>query len=231
MMRQARPVVIGVFTIALGAVVAAVGVSAALSPQSATIEALVVPERVDLGEAVRGGLVEFSFDIANSDAKSPLRIERLSTSCGCTTLDVEESLTISPGASRQIKGLLRLTALGHGDDYTAFVYFGTSPGEVQRVQLYVEFADPLPRTATIGADGVVAMMFDPRYLALLNDLTVYPRNSDTALPSEIDDEHLLRVSVPASLRDGLDGLDVVIVASDGAGGGTYRVVHEVAVSR
>jgi hypothetical protein len=70
-------------------------------------------EYADLGEVANGEIRTIEVEVLNSGG-APLQIEQISTSCGCTTAEVEPR-TIAPGSS----AILRITfdSGAHGPDF------------------------------------------------------------------------------------------------------------------
>lgn len=83
---------------------------------------------MDLGEVQNGEVREFSVQVRNA-GDAPLKIEAVTTSCGCTTAEVTPE-TIEPGAT----GLLRVTydSGAHGPEFN---------GPVER-QIFIDSNDP-----------------------------------------------------------------------------------------
>ncbi|MBI4437429.1 DUF1573 domain-containing protein [Candidatus Uhrbacteria bacterium] len=112
-----------------------------LSNEPAPAHLLVNPASVDLGDIPQdGGIVSSTVTIKN-DGGLPLEIFRLSTSCGCTTADMDAS-PLAPGDERTLT--IRFNPMTHPDE----------SGPITRV-VYVQTSDPTQPEMEINVTGVV----------------------------------------------------------------------------
>ncbi|MBI5370295.1 DUF1573 domain-containing protein [Candidatus Uhrbacteria bacterium] len=123
-------IVIILSVVVIGAVL---GSRQIFSPSRIEIE----PPSVDLGDIARnGGIVSASVQVANR-GKRPLEINRLSTSCGCTTAKMDQS-PIAPSASRTLT--ITFDPMVHPDQegpLTRVVYIQTSDPKRPEVEITV----------------------------------------------------------------------------------------------
>jgi len=85
-------------------------------------------DQLNLGDVINGEILTFELTVSNQ-GNSPLEVESVSTSCGCTTATLEP-MTIQPGE----KGILHIEfdSGAHGPELT---------GELVR-QIYIVSNDP-----------------------------------------------------------------------------------------
>lgn len=199
-------------------------------PALAPVDDLVTPERVDLGEAVRGDTVEFAFEISNGSDALPLHIDRIRSSCGCTSFDDGGSVTLAPGASKRIEGLINLSSLGYGEEGRAFLTFEVAPKQERRVWLRAAFIDAFPTVGAVDASRIVTLPLHERYRDVFESVVVYPDDADTELPATLaSDRSALTIELPA---DGdFDAIDAVMTLRNTHHDTTYRVAQEIDIEQ
>lgn len=103
--------------------------------QTARIE--VVPSSVDFGNIDQGaGVVSTTVEVKNTGSKS-LEINRISTSCGCTTAEIGMS-PIDPGSSRVL--VIKFDPMAHPDQngpIVRVVYLQTSDSTQPELEINV----------------------------------------------------------------------------------------------
>lgn len=101
----------------------------------------VSPPAYDFGDIVQSkGPVSTTFAVKNTGG-TELVINRLSTSCGCTTAEMEQS-PLAPGASREMT--VTFDPMVHPDQF----------GKIERV-VYLQTSDPLQPEMEINVTGNV----------------------------------------------------------------------------
>ena len=96
---------------------------------------------VDLGVMSNGTVEEFTVQVSNTGS-SPLLIEAVTTSCGCTSASVTPE-TIQPGQSGELN--VRYDSGAHGPEFA---------GEVQR-QVFISSNDPDSREVVLNLQAMV----------------------------------------------------------------------------
>ncbi len=101
----------------------------------------VSPQSVDFGDIDQaGGVVSADVVVTNSGTKA-LEFNRISTSCGCTTTDMDTS-PLAPGASRVLT--IHFDPMAHPDQH----------GFITRA-VYLQTSDPTQPELEIGVTGNV----------------------------------------------------------------------------
>jgi len=227
-MRTTFQIITGVGMLAAAGGMVAVGV---LRSAPATIEALAAPEVVQLGEAIRGDVVEFAFEVRNTSGDAPLRVEDITSSCACTTLQEGEAFTLAPGASKRLSGVISLSTLGYGETGGAMLFLTDAAGEERRVRLRATFVDAFPAGAAPNEGGELFLPLDERYREAVETVTVYPHLSDTPLKSAFTpDRSALIVRLREDDAADLTSVDAVMSVR-GDSGGVYRVSQEIELTR
>lgn len=93
-------------------------------------EIIIIPASFDFGDVAYGDLAEYTFKVKNLGKKT-LEINKIATSCGCTTAEVEKEI------------------LNPGEETNLFVKYNTglmsgahAKGEQERI-IYIKSNDPL----------------------------------------------------------------------------------------
>jgi len=120
------------FTIAL-----VVMTSASRAPTDAVPRAVVNPASIDFGDIdQKGGLVATTVTVLNS-GNTPLEIHRVSTSCGCTTANMDTS-PLQPDEERALT--ISFDPMVHADQsgpITRVVYLQTSDPEQPEIEINI----------------------------------------------------------------------------------------------
>ncbi|HVK98116.1 MAG TPA: DUF1573 domain-containing protein [Flavisolibacter sp.] len=92
-------------------------------------EMLVVKEEHDFGKIPQGKPVYYTFEIKNN-GDTPLKLENVQTSCGCTTPEWSKE-PIAPGATDKLKVGYNAASEGPFDKMITIIYNGTESKQIK----------------------------------------------------------------------------------------------------
>jgi|GEM_PF-5968291 len=211
----------------------------------ASLDALKLPERVDLGLQRYGDSASYRFIIENDDPRRPLRIDRVASACACTTT-ATSPVTLRPGERREITGALRFPLnIPHSAE---------TPAELEEhartrwsVQMHFQVADQA-RTSILEAQLVSPASVDlslettsirihPIYRDALVELRAFLLEPDRELElmpqPPINGAPRFALN-PAQLPEGEAGVELVLTlrapTSEPDGDTSYKLVQQIAIT-
>ena len=121
---------------------------AALAAQAAKPRAVFRETSHDFGQVKQGDVVSYEFVFKNVGG-APLQIEKVETTCGCTTAPVTEK-TIGPGREGRLKATF--DTRGYSGRLARYIYIVTNDSENQRRELSLVADIQVPPSARIDID-------------------------------------------------------------------------------
>jgi hypothetical protein len=110
-------------------------------------EIQVEPGNVNFGVVFAGATVEHSVNVTNQSS-APIRIEKITSSCGCTVVDDLSMTEVAPGDSIHIK--LRVNTSELKGSVTQYVAILFNTGQIQQVTLQGIVEPGLPKVVDVG---------------------------------------------------------------------------------
>lgn len=159
---------------------------------------------LDLGEQPRGAIKDFTLTVSNPSATDPVRIERIQTTCWCTTA-YGLPVTIPPGESVEVPYSIHTPP--HSDTWSVGLYFQSDDGRaLGKITAAFRLPGPFPDHAAAAAPGApLRLPIAALYSGVIKKVECFAHPSDVSVPARIEDSGaVVVVDAPPAGTDRLD---------------------------
>ncbi|RMH24512.1 MAG: DUF1573 domain-containing protein [Planctomycetota bacterium] len=168
---------------------------------------------VDLGAQPKGLTKDYTIRVSNPSRSAPIRIDRITSSCGCTAAR-GAPMTLEPGEAADIPVTIALPS--NQSDWGVSIALHLDSGTRQAIPIRFSLPSPFPGRVTRAPTGQPTRIpVDALYQTLLDDVEVFPLGSTDPIPSRISPggDAIEIGEIPSTTR----ALEIVVTTNGGSG--------------